>query len=77
MAVMGMSAEGCDIISPPRSGFQMLHEKSKMFRREVEWRQIRGRDGGLGLRKRAWRQRYSRVPGWSRRPGWDRQSRKG
>ncbi len=30
MAVMGTLAEGCDITSSLRSGFQMLHEKSKL-----------------------------------------------
>ncbi len=44
MAVMGTPSEGCDITSPLRSGFQTLHEKSKMSRREVEWRD--GESGG-------------------------------
>ncbi len=30
MAVMGTLAEGCDITPSLRSGFQMLHEKSKL-----------------------------------------------
>ncbi len=43
---MGTPSAGCDIIPALRSGFQMLQQVSKKSRREVERRQIRGRDGG-------------------------------
>ncbi len=48
MADIGTPATGCDITPALRSGFQTLQQKTPKFRRKVERRRIRGRDGRPG-----------------------------